>query len=73
MDNIENKYPVLYYDITKADIEITFNLINPLLEYYKREKIPFIVVPNSVSLNYLHKPTILKQLYKTIEEVEEWD
>lgn len=73
MDNIENKYPVLYYDVKQATSNDLSNLINPVTDYFKRENVPFIVLPNTTSMSFMSKKDILKKLYAAIEEVEAWD
>ena len=73
MDNIENKYPVIYFDVKQLDGDKTMMLIKPLTDYFRREKVPFVVLPNSTSLVFLDKKDLLKCLYATIEEVESWD
>lgn len=73
MDNIEKKYPVLYYDVKNVGSDGLVELINPLVDYFKREKVPFIVLPNTTSMSFMTKKELLKQLYNAIEEVEAWD
>ena len=78
MENIENKqkeYPILYYDIKTAleHPDLLENLWKQLHEYFSRENVPFIMLPNLTQMNFMNKKDLLKKLYAAIEEVEAWD
>lgn len=77
MEKAENKkeYPVLYYDIKTAldHPDLLENLWKQLNEYFSRENVPFIMLPNLTQMHLIKKEDLLKKLYAAIEEVESWD
>ena len=71
MDN-EKKYPVLYYDLG-TDQDLIAKISNELVNYFHREKVPFILLPKDLmELKWLSKEETLEHLRNIIKEVEEW-
>lgn len=74
MDNIEKKYPILFYDIGNEDKEKVMEVLMDLAEFYKAENIPFVFLPkNYTELEYMTKDEAIKLLNEIIKEVEKWD
>lgn len=74
MDNIEKKYPVLFYDIDNENRENIIETLMELQEFYKKENIPFVFLPKHYTeLEYITKTEAIKLLNEIIKEVEKWD
>lgn len=69
---MEKKYPVLYYDLANIDLESLHELADGLQEYFKRENVPFILLPKQTNLNWLTKKEALEQIEKLKKYVETW-
>ena len=69
---MEEKYPVLYYDLENIDLEDLRELADELGEYFKRKNIPFILLPKQTNLKWLTKKEALEQIEKLKEYVETW-
>ena len=69
---MEEKYPVLYYDLENIDDETLYKIAEQLEEYFKRENVPLILLPNQTNLNWLTKKEALEQIEKLKEYVETW-
>lgn len=70
----EKKFPVLYYDLDIADLDLVQQISNQLAEYFQREKVPFILLPKDVmTLKLLSKKEALDKLRDIIKEVESWE
>ena len=70
----EKKFPVLYYDLDIADVELVQQISNQLSNYFQREKIPFILLPKDVmTLKLLSKKEALDKLRDIMKEVESWE
>ncbi len=69
---MEKKYPVLYYDLENIGDETLHELADGLEEYFKRENVPFILLPKQTNLNWLTKKEALEQVEKLKEYVETW-
>lgn len=70
----EKKFPVLYYDLDIADLDLVYQISNQLTEYFKREKVPFILLPKDVmTLKLLSKKEALDKLRDIMKEVESWE
>ena len=74
MDNIEKKYPVLFYDIDNENREKVMDTLMELREYYEKENIPFVFIPKHyIELEFMTKTEAIKILNEIIKEVEKWD
>lgn len=76
MESLEKKYPVLYYDLdseTNLTPDFLADLSKQLDEYFKREKVPFIVLPKTTNLKWITKEDAIEQLEKILEEVKTWE
>lgn len=74
MDNIEKKYPVLFYELDNENREKVMDTLMELREYYNTENIPFVFLPKRyIELEYMTKTEAIKILNEIIEEVEKWD
>ena len=69
---MEGKYPVLYYDLGNIDLETLHKLAEQLEEYFKREKIPFILLPKQMDMEWITKEEALKRIESIKEYVETW-
>ena len=69
---MEEKYPVLYYDLENIDLETLRELADGLEEYFKRENVPFILLPKQTNMKWLTKKEALEQIEKLKEYVETW-
>lgn len=69
---MEGKYPVLYYDLESISDETLRELADGLEEYFKRENVPFILIPKQTNLKWLTKKEALEQIEKLKEYVETW-
>ena len=69
---MEKKYPVLYYDLETTDYDILIELATQLREYFKRENVPFILLPKQTTMKWLTKEEALEQIEKLKEYVETW-
>ena len=70
----EKKFPVLYYDLDIADLDLVQQISNQLAEYFQREKVPFILLPKDVmTLKLLSKKEALDKLRDIMKEVESWE
>ena len=69
---MEEKYPVLYYNLENIDLETLHELADGLGEYFKKENVPFILLPKQTNLNWLTKKEALEQIEKLKEYVETW-
>lgn len=70
----EKKFPVLYYDLDIADLDLVQQISNQLAEYFQREKVPFILLPKDVmTLKLLSKKETLDKLRDIMKEVESWE
>ena len=70
----EKKFPVLYYDLDIADLDLIYQISNQLTEYFNREKVPFILLPKDVmTLKLLSKKEALDKLRDIMKEVESWE
>ena len=69
---MEGKYPVLYYDLGNISDETLHELADQLEEYFKRENVPFILLPKQTNMKWLTKKEALEQIKKLKEYVETW-
>ena len=69
---MEREYPVLYYDLETIDLETLDRLAKQLEEYFKRENVPFILLPKQMNMKWLTKKEALEQIEKLKEYVETW-
>lgn len=69
---MEEKYPVLYYDLENIDLETLRELADGLEEYFKREKVPFILLPKQMDMKWMTKEEALKRIESIKEYVETW-
>ena len=70
----EKKFPVLYYDLSTVDLDTVAKLSNQLANYFKREKVPFVLLPKDVmTLKLLSKKEALDNLKEIMKEVESWE
>ena len=69
---MEREYPVLYYDLGNIDLETLQKLAEQLEEYFKRENVPFILLPKQTNMRWLTKKEALEQIEKLKEYVETW-
>ena len=69
---MEREYPVLYYDLGNIDLETLQKLADQLEEYFKRENVPFILLPKQTTMKWLTKKEALEQIEKLKEYVETW-
>ena len=69
---MEEKYPVLYYDLGNIYPETLQKLADQLEEYFKRENVPFILLPKQTNMRWLTKKEALEQIEKLKEYVETW-
>ena len=69
---MEKEYPILYYDLENIDLEILDRLAKQLEEYFKRENVPFILLPKQTNMKWLTKKEALEQIEKLKEYVETW-
>lgn len=69
---MEEKYPVLYYDLETTDYDILTELAAQLREYFERENVPFILLPKQTNMKWLTKEEALEQIEKLKEYVETW-
>ena len=74
MDNIEKKYPILFYELDNENREKVMDTLMELRKYYERDNIPFIFLPKRyIELEYMTKTEAIKILNEIIKEVEKWD
>ena len=76
MELSEKKYPVLYYDLdseTNLTPDFLVDLSKQLEEYFKREKVPFIVLPKTTNLKWITKEDAIEQLENMLAEVKSWE
>ena len=69
---MEEKYPVLYYDLENIDYDTLRELADGLEKYFKRENVPFILLPKQTNMKWLTKKEALEQIEKLKEYVETW-
>ena len=69
---MEEKYPVLYYDLGNIDLETLRELADGLEEYFKRENVPFILLPKQMDIKWMTKEEALKRIEDIKEYVETW-
>ena len=69
---MEEKYPVLYYDLGNIDLETLRELADGLEEYFKRENVPFILLPKQMDMKWMTKEEALKRIESIKEYVETW-
>lgn len=69
---MEEKYPVLYYDLENISDETLHELANGLEEYFKRENVPFILLPKQMDMKWMTKKEALEQIKNIKEYVETW-
>lgn len=69
---MEEKYPVLYYDLENISDETLHELAEEIGEYFKRENVPFILLPKQTNMKWLTKKEALEQIEKLKEYVETW-
>jgi len=69
---MEEKYPVLYYDLENIDLETLQKLADQLEEYFKRENVPFILLPKQMDVEWITKEEALKRIESIKEYVETW-
>ena len=69
---MEEKYPVLYYDLGNIDLETLRELADGLEEYFKRENIPFILLPKQMDMEWITKEEALKRIESIKEYIETW-
>ena len=69
---MEREYPVLYYDLGNIDLETLRELADGLEEYFKRENIPFILLPKQMDMEWMTKEEALKRIESIKEYVETW-
>ena len=69
---MEEKYPVLYYDLENIDYDTLRELADGLEEYFKREKVPFILLPKQMDIKWMTKEEALKRIESIKEYVETW-
>ena len=75
MDN-EKKYPVLYYDLDDLENfspDFIVDIGQQLADYFKREKVPFILIPKVTNLKWITKEDAIEQLETMLEEVKTWE
>lgn len=73
MEGNENKYPVLYYDLENIDSDTLMRVFEQLSDYFKKEKVPFIMLPKQTNLSWLTKEEAVEIIEKMLEEVKKWD
>ena len=69
---MEKEYPVLYYDLGNIDLETLRELADQLEEYFKRENVPFILLPKQMDMEWMTKEEALKRIESIKEYVETW-
>ena len=69
---MEEKYPVLYYDLGNIDLETLQKIADQLEEYFKRENVPFILLPKQMEMKWMTKEEALKRIEDIKEYVEIW-
>ena len=69
---MEREYPVLYYDLGNIDLETLRELADGLEEYFKRENVPFILLPKQMDMEWMTKEEALKRIESIKEYVETW-
>lgn len=69
---MEEKFPVLYYDLENIDLETLMELSKSLEKYFNRENIPFILLPKQMNMQWMTKKEALEQIEKLKEYVETW-
>jgi len=69
---MEEKFPVLYYDLGNIDLDTLMELSKSLEEYFNRENIPFILLPKQMDMKWMTKKEALEQVDKIKEYVETW-
>jgi hypothetical protein len=69
---MEREYPVLYYDLENIDLETLRELADGLEEYFKRENVPFILLPKQMNMEWMTKEEALKRIESIKEYVETW-
>ena len=69
---MEREYPVLYYDLENIDLETLRELADGLEEYFKRENVPFILLPKQMDMKWMTKEEALKRIESIKEYVETW-
>ena len=52
---MEREYPVLYYDLETIDFETLQKLADGLEKYFKRENVPFILLPKQMDMKWITK------------------
>lgn len=73
MKGNENKYPVLYYDLENIDSDTLMRVFEQLSDYFKKEKVPFIMLPKQTNLSWLTKEEAVEIIEKMLEEVKKWE
>ena len=69
---MDEKYPVLYYDTEGVDLTELMVLVQPLIDYYEKKNIKFILLPRQVKQEWITKKEMLEHLDKMRKEVESW-
>ena len=69
---MEREYPVLYYDLETIDFETLQKLADGLEKYFKRENVPFILLPKQMDMKWITKEEALKRIESIKEYVETW-
>lgn len=69
---MEEKFPVLYYDLGNIDLDTLMELSKSLEEYFNRENIPFILLPKQMDMEWMTKEEALKRIESIKEYVETW-
>ena len=69
---MEKEYPVLYYDLGNIYLETLRELADQLEEYFKRENVPFILLPKQMDMEWMTKEEALKRIESIKEYVETW-
>ena len=76
MEGNEKKYPVLYYNLEDADDftpDFLMNVGKQLSEYFKRDNVPFIMLPKVTNLQWITKEDAIEQLEEMLNEVKTWE
>ena len=69
---MEEKYPVLYYDLENIDLDTLRELADGLEDYFKRENVPFILLPKQMDMKWMTKEEALKKIESIKGYVETW-
>ena len=69
---MEEKYPVLYYELGNLSDKQVLDLADKLEKYFNRENVPFLLIPKQWELKWLSKEEVLKQINDMKEYVETW-